>query len=50
MEYMPDNQADLENEWDAEEIIQQAQKMHQLKENIKERVKANIDEAHAGEG
>ena len=47
MEYLPDNQDALEKEtdWDAEEIIQQAQKMQQLKENIKERVKSNIDKA-----
>ena len=47
MEYMPDNQDAFEKEtdWDAEEIIQQAQEMQQLKENIKERVKSNIGQA-----
>ena len=47
MEYLPDNKdaPQKEADWDAEEIMQQAQKMQQLKETIMERVKSSIDKA-----
>ena len=49
MKYLPDNQdpPQKEADWDAEEIMQQAQKMQELKETIKKRHRQGTGEGQA---